>query len=805
MGKALRVIALGLVLVVVLAAITGGSVLWYVSRSLPMTRGNLELPELQAPVKVYRDAWGVPHIYAANEHDLFLAQGFITAQDRLFQMDLTRRLAAGRLSEVLGPEHLDSDRFFRTLGLRRTAEASVPLYTGAARTAAEAYTAGVNAYIDQAKRHGLLPWEFTLLRYKPEPWTLADSISITKYMAYDLSGHWAGQLFRYQLVEKVGQKRALELFPNYPADAATILSPPPSTLGLDDREVDRLLAFAPDSRLGSNSWVVSGNRTATGKPFLANDPHLTLQTPSVWYEVHLAAPRPYNVIGVNYPGVPGVLLGHNARIAWGATSLPADVQDLYVEQPNPSDPKKFRFKENWEDARVLRETIKVRGAAAQNLEVLITRHGPVISPLVTLNDPASKTMLSLRWTGLEPSAELEGILALNRAGDWDEFKAALARFDSPAYNWLYADVVGNIGYRASGKIPIRKADNAFLPLPGWTGEDEWQGLIPTAELPETYNPKAGYIATANNKVVGEDYKYNLTQEWAAPWRASRLVEQLHEARVVSQRAMVALQTDLTDVEARRYAAILLDACRQATGGKWSDLEADARTVVGEWDYVARADSPGAAIWNEWRVQLLQAIYQPSMGPVLFRRFLDAGSSELAFANLMETYLQGNPNAWLDPGKDSLRSLPRLAQDSFQRAAEIVAAKQTADMDGWRWGAAHRASFAHPLSHLPYLDRLLQPRSLPVGGDTVTVNATNYRLTAPFQVSSAATWRQVVDLADLSRSVDVLAPGEGSHVLSPYYLNQMQPWTDGTYHLQVFKEEDLKTSDLLNLLPVSTVT
>ena len=801
MRKALRFVALSLTGVVLLAAIAGGSALWFVSRSAPMTAGNLELKALEAPAKVYRDSWGIPHIDAQNEHDLFLAQGYVTAQDRLFQMDMSRRLASGRLSEVLGSTQIDSDRFFRTVGLQRAAEASLSQYSGATRAAAEAYAAGVNAYMNDAIRYHLLPWEFSVLHYKPEPWTVVDSLAILKYWAYDTSGHWAAQLFRYQLVEKVGQKRAVELFPAYPANATTIIDTlPPASSALDDSEVDHLLAFAPEANLGSNNWVVSGNKTATGKPFLANDPHLSLQTPAVWYEVQLSA-GPYDVIGVNFPGVPGVLLGHNARIAWGATTLGADAQDLYVEQPNPTDPHKFLYKEQWETAKVIPETIMIRGESSETLNVLVTRHGPVISPRIPREDFSPQLTFSLRWTGLDPSKELDGLLAIDRAANWDEFTAALANFSSPTENWLYADVAGNIGYRASGKIPARKADNALLPVPGWTGENEWQGFIPEKDLPESYNPKSGYIATANNKVTGSEYPYHITDEWATPWRATRLDNQLNNARSLTMTDLQGLQTDFTDLEAERYAALLLDACRQATGGKWTDLEADARTVLGEWDYVARPDSPGAAIWNEWRLQLLEEILRPAMGAPLFQRFLETGSPGSALENLLDGYLRGETSAWLDSGKDSMRSLPQLAEGSFRRAAELVSARQSTNIDAWHWGNAHQAQFAHPLARqLPYLKRILDRGCFPIGGDAATVNATNYSLTAPFNVTSTATWRQVVDLGDLSRSVDILAPGESSHLLSPYYLNALLPWLHGTYHPQLFYDEDVKVGALLNLLP-----
>lgn len=795
----LRIAGLTMVGVILLLSVGGASGYWYATRSLPMLEGNLVVPGLDQPAQVYRDRWGIPHILAHTEHDLFFVQGYVTAQDRLFAMDIARRKATGRLSEVFGPSDLESDRFYRTLGLQRVAEASLKLYSPEARAVGDAYAAGVNAYISAGIRYHLLPWEFAVLGYRPQPWTFTDSIAIARSMNFAESGHWGSQLFHYFLVQKLGEQRGVELFPNYPYRAPTILRDAHGTARLDDSEVSRLLAFVPPPSLGSNSWVVSGNRTVTGKPLLATDPHLMVQTPAVWHEVQLVLPGRYDVIGVTHPGVPGVMLGHNSHIAWGASNLNADVADLYVEKANPKDPAQFEYAGKFETARTEQETIGVKGRPPVTLDILSTRHGPIVSPLTPQDITTNGAAFSLRWTGFQPSADLEAILAIDRSQNWDEFREALTHLDAWSQNFVYADTAGNIGYRATGKIPVRVKATNGLPGAGWNGENEWDTYIPVAEMPELYNPKQGFVIAANNQVAAGNYPYHLSDEWAAPWRAIRINDLLSNAWMLSRSDMEALQNDTTDLEAKRYAALLLDACRQATGGKWSETVADARTALGEWDYVARPDSPGALVWNEFRVQLLRELFAPAMGASLYQLFLDTGTADQAMGNLLEAYLLDRKTAWLDAGSSSMRSLPQLAEQAFARTAEIVATAQGGNLDKWRWDRVHSVSFDHPLGTVQPWRKLLNRGPFPMGGDGATVDATNYQLGSTFAVTSTATWRQVVDLSDLAKSEDILAPGESGHVLSPYYLDQARAWLDGRYHPQVYREEDFKSLAPLNLV------
>ena len=427
-------ISFGLIVVVVVAFLV------WISGPLPQTKGEVKIPGLTALVEVSRDLEGVPHIKASNDHDLYLAQGFVTAQDRLFQMDLSRRQASGMLSEVVGEKALERDKFFRTFGLRRAAEASWAAYSEPAKAVLQSYAAGVNAFRAQAIAKGTLSIEFTLLGYQPREWTPVDSLAIGKYMAYDLGGHWAGQAFRSWLMSNVSQQKAFDLFPSYPETAPTIL--PPGEL---DLAVALAGAVVPSPFNGSNNWVVAGSKTSSGKPLLADDPHLGLASPSVWYQTVLEGPGQL-VSGVIFAGIPGIILGHNEKVAWGVTNTGPDVQDLYIEKRNPANPAQFEHNGAWEDAQVFEESIAVKGKPNVALKVFVTRHGPIITDLAKVT---KNTELALQWTALAPTRELEAILQLDRSSSWAEFEKGLELFEAPAQNFVFASVDGTIAFKAN--------------------------------------------------------------------------------------------------------------------------------------------------------------------------------------------------------------------------------------------------------------------------------------------------------------------------------------------------------------------
>ena len=535
-----------LAFIALLLAVVGGGLglRWRIRASLPTLDGDIPVPGLSARVEILRDARGVPHIYAQSMADALFAQGYATAQDRLWQMDLSRRKALGELSEIFGNRTLSADIESRTLGFPEVAASALADLPRDERRLLDAYTRGVNAFID-SHRHRL-PWEFLLLRYQPQRWRAIDSVAVALNLATALSQSWQTDLMREHVAAKLGQDLLPDVFPDRSAlDVPVAEFPPPAPRRADaggtglswnvfaagdirvpaaDRRwtqprADNPLWFA--AAVGSNNWVVSGAHTKSGKPLLANDPHLTHSVPSVWYMVHLHAPG-LNVTGVSLPGLPLVIIGHNEHIAWGMTNTGPDVQDLYIETFNPRDPRKYLHNGQWVDAEVRNEDIKVRNQRDYHLTVVVTRHGPIVS-----HDGGRE--LALQWTLLSPHAVELPFLSIDRASNWQEFTAALRDFKVPMQNCVYADTEGNIGFYAAGLVPIRKHGNGAVPVPGSTDDFDWTGFIPFDDLPHSFNPPSGIIATANGRIVPDNYPYFITAKWEAPFRTARIFQLLREA------------------------------------------------------------------------------------------------------------------------------------------------------------------------------------------------------------------------------------------------------------------------------------
>ncbi|MFW9996725.1 MAG: penicillin acylase family protein, partial [Candidatus Odinarchaeota archaeon] len=484
---------------------------------LPQIDGTLKLPGLESTVEVIRDKYGIPHIYARNEHDLFYAQGFVTAQDRFFQMELNRRTATGKLGEVFGDIALDTDRVSRTFGFARIGQEDWDNADEDLKAIFQAYSDGVNAFLEQGK----LPVEFSLLRYKPELWDPLDSAAFSRVMIWQLSHAWYGEIVRAKLVEAVGAERAAELEIHYPEKNPITL---PEGIEFNKLSAKGLIKQATgpflDQGKGSNTWTVSGEKSVTGKPFLCNDMHLQLMMPSLWYECHLSA-GDYNVTGVTLPGIPLVMVGHNASIAWGMTLSYMDIEDLFIEKMNPENPHQYEYHGEWVNAEVIEETIAVKGRDEPHIEeILMTKHGPVISEAIGY----SKEKLADCSMALRSNKAFKGWLLLNKTSSWNEFVEAMSCIDAPALNVSYADTAGNTGYWVSGKVPVRGKGDGSVPAPGWTGEYDWTGFIPFEEMPHALNPEKGFLVNTNHKIVPESYKHFLGNIWMNGYRARRIGE-----------------------------------------------------------------------------------------------------------------------------------------------------------------------------------------------------------------------------------------------------------------------------------------
>ncbi|MEK3854596.1 penicillin acylase family protein [Cytobacillus sp. FSL H8-0458] len=750
----------------------------FLSRSMPKTDWEIRIGSISKEVMVNRDGSGVPHILAANERDLFIAQGYVQAQDRLFQMDLSRRQASGRLSEVIGEATVGNDKYFRTLGLRRAAEASYEAYSPEAKQILGWFAEGVNLYIKEVKENGKMPVEFSILGYEPEEWSPVDSLTIGKYMAYDLGGHWESQAFRYYLLQHFPEDKAYELFPSYPEEA-------PYIIGKNNLNIEESFAsvITPPEFNGSNNWVAAGTKTASGKPILADDPHLSLSTPSIWYQMHLESPE-MNVSGVIFAGTPGIILGHNKDIAWGVTNTGPDVQDLYIEKRNPSNINEFLFNEKWEKAEVIEEPIKVKGKEPISYKVTITRHGPVISEFA--GDSGKDNVLSLQWTALQPSKELEAILKMNKSSDWNQFEQALELFHTPAQNFVFASPDGTIAYKANGKIPIRKKGDGLLPVPGWSDEYEWKGYIPYDQLPKTINPEEGYISTANNRVIGDSYPYHISHDWAQPYRQMRIQEFLNSKDNLTPEDMMALQMDQKNLQAKEFIPMFLHEMKEPS----SVLEKEALSILSNWDYNDSKDEAAPLIFNLWMKSISDILFEDQISPQMRKLF--KGQKQAVDA-LLRTAANGKEGIWIEEKGGLQEILSQSLSTAVQEAEDL----QGSSPSKWKWGNYHQLAFSHPLSSVKPLNYLFNRQGrIPVGGSSVTVQAAAHKDDGT--VNHGGSWRFVIDTQNMNTAYHLVGPGQSGHPLSQWYHDQMNDWAEGNYHKTALTEE--KTRHTLLLKP-----
>ncbi len=784
-----------------LAGLTAGTYYLLTRRPLPQKSGTLNLQGLHETVEVISDTYGVAHIYAQNEDDLYFAQGFVHAQERLWQMELNRRLGSGRLAEIFGEVALETDRFCRRLGLHRSAASEVPRLAEHTRRMLDAYALGVNTFI--AQNGSKLPVEFTLLRFQPEPWQPQDSIQWAKMMGWNLGGNWETEITRAQLVAKLGAERASQLEAGYDPNHPLITPPGVEYNGINlglREQYEQIKELSGFGMLGaSNNWVVDGTMSATGMPILCNDPHLGQAAPSIWYECHLVA-GDIDVVGVSFPGTPGVVIGHNQSIAWGVTNAISDVQDLYIEKFNPENPNQYEHNGTWEDAVLIREEIKVKDQMLPVIEkVRVTRHGPILTNL-SQNSGAANTQelpLALRWVGLEQCTILSSIGKLNRATNWEEFRNALRDWDVPPQNFVYADCEGNIGYVMAGAIPVRNKGQALLPSPGWSDEYEWTGLIPFDELPQTFNPEQHFIATANNRVVDDSYPYYITHEWLNGYRAQRIRDLLTSKGKLTLADMAEIQGDQYSLPAAELVPYILKL-----EGK-TPLEKAALEILQTWDCVLAPESIAASIYARFFSKLENIVLNAVLGEdeALKRSYLGVGTTILAASNgyasrnkpLVIRLLKEHNDGWfsnsvIPNGPSSWDAAVKLA---FQAAIDELRDRLGANILGWKYGALHKMTYSHPLGMVKPLERFFNRGPFPCGGDIDTVNMGASLPSDPETVITVPSFRQIVDLADLTRSLSIHAPGQSGHPASKHYDDFIKLWTKLEYHPMLFTRKEIE--------------
>ncbi|MES2070000.1 MAG: penicillin acylase family protein [Pseudomonadota bacterium] len=793
-----------------LLALLAAVLLWYRQASQPQLSGEIRLPGLTAAVQIVRDAEAVPHIYAKSEADAYFALGYVHAQDRLWQLELNRRIPAGRMAEILGPSALGTDRFLRTLGVRRNAEQILQNLSPETRAALDAYSKGINAYL--AGRSGPLPPEFLITQAPaPEPWQPVDSIGWQTMMAWDLGGNWTQELLRMRLSQRLSLEQINQFIPPYPGDA--VLATQDYTqlykkLAGTGAQLAAVKAIAPPSYvegMGSNNWVVAGSLSETGKPLLANDPHLGLSAPALWYFAHLSAPG-LNVIGATLPGLPGVVLGRNEQIAWGFTNTGPDVQDLFIERLNPDNAAQYQTPQGWDSFKTRTEVIRVKGQPDVSLTVRESRHGPIITGAVPLADKAPvdarQYAIAFAWTALRADdLTLQSAFKLNKAHDWASFLEAARDFASPQQNMVYADIAGNIGFVAPGRIPLRKPGNdlhGLAPALGWDARYDWDGFIPFAALPQQYNPASQQVVTANQKIVGDDYPYFLTSEWALPYRAQRITGLLGGRQLHSLDSFAAIQKDHVSLAAQELLPVLLTTTPR------SDRDKLALGLLAKWDGSMDAARPEGLIFNAWVREASRLMFADVLGPALMQDYWEQRNVHAPLVAALKN--AGARQNWCSKnGPVPARNCAEILGQSLASSLDKLQKVYGSDITAWQWGTAHMARSEHrPFGKVPLLARLFDIR-VPSSGDTFTVNVGRHNLrdeAEPFTSRHAASLRAIYDLSNLENSRFMHSTGQSGNPLSPWYRNYAGRWAQVEYLPMQMKREVVEKGNIgvLTLVP-----
>ena len=752
---------------VVIVIVVGGAAGYaWLRTGLPTYDGVVHLTGLEAPVQVIHDRHAVPHIFAANEDDAYFTLGYLHAANRLYQMEVQRLIAAGRVAEVVGDSGLRLDRFMRLLGLYSLAEASVGTLPDDVLRAVTSYTAGVNAWLEH--HGGALPPEFYLMRHRPEPWRPADSLVWGRMIALQLSGNFRTELLRAEIAEQVGPDRLAALFPEIGAPPVTLAGHLP---GADAAALTAAIpSLGPQS--ASNLWVVSGEASATGSPILANDPHLGLLTPILWYLARIETPS-LSIAGATVPGVPFMVLGHNKTIAWGLTTTGTDVQDLFIERLDPENPDHYLTPEGSEPFRVREEVIAVRGDDDVTLTVRETRNGPVISDI--LKEAADLThdgeVVTLAYAALTPEdINAEAVFRRNRARDWAGFLEAMRNWRAPQQNVAYADASGNIGLIVPGDIPIRRSGDGSQPVPGWTGAYDWVGYIPFRELPQTYNPASGRLVNANNAVVGPDYPHFIGYAYEEAYRAARLEDMLDETAPHSVDDAQNLMLDDVSLAARDLLPLMLTV--QVDTAR----EADALARLRRWDHSMDRERSEPLVFSMWLRELNRQLYADELGDAFGSYW---GERPKVVRSMLET-----ESAWCDRvDTEAVEDCQQILADSLTAALDKLEDRYGSDIDTWRWGQAHAAPLRHQiLSRIPLVSSLVD-LSIETDGSDFTINRGGSRISDerhPFHNVHGAGYRAIYDLSNLANSRFMIVTGQSGHALSPHYGDMVQRWRDGEF-------------------------
>ncbi len=829
MKKILKIVGISLVVLVVVVAIWLSIYKQIIRQAEPQYSGTLQLGGLQDSVSVVYDKYAVPHITAANQHDLFYAAGYVCASERMWQMEITRLASQGRLSEVLGKDALETDKLLRTIGFYQLAKEITQSLPDSERAIIQAYADGVNTYIQKNKDN--LPAEYRLLNFSPEPWTVENSIGYVRLMAWELNVAWHLDVVLGAIVDRVGETKGQAAFPHYPDSGPFNI---PNTEGRfaegllpflhADYQLRQILGIG-SAHIGSNNWVVDGNHSVSGKPIIANDPHLGFTQPSKWYEMHLKAPG-IDVAGVTLPGMPSVVIGHNEHIAWAFTNVMADDADFFIETIDPGNPYLYRYNGQWVGMDRRTEIIKVRNAKPDTLIVRITKHGPIVSDVHPLGKYKKGHVISMRWTGQEISDEFGALLKINTAKNWHQFSQGVGEFHVPGQNMLYADTEGNIGYRPAVMIPIRNKGNGIVPVPGDVSTYEWSGFVKPLELPYLYNPEEGFIATANNKVINDSrFKYHISNLYEPPARIERIRALLKSKKEHSVQDFAKYQMDYQTPHAQDVTPYFLHAFANAEVN--DPYLSEAIQHLRKWDYTMGKNSIAASIFNVAFLRLIYDTYHDELGDTLLYQYADLANAPIR--NI--TWLLGRPyNSWWDDVEtNGIETRDTILQLALREAVDWLKSHHGRSMINWQWGNLHQVVFPHLIGEASGLANAffgfnVGPYKIGGSGTTVNSGAYNYPTALkaltdlnvnekpvniqipehPFRNILGPSMRQITDLANIDNAQSVIYSGQSGHSFDPHYDDQTPLWLHGKYHPLPISDKGVAAIavDTLQLIPVT---
>jgi penicillin amidase len=806
----------------VLIIFTGIMITGYllIMRSQPQVKGEIRLRGISSEIRIIRDSYGVPHIFAANEEDLMFAAGFVQAQDRLWQMDLLRRVSEGRLSEIFGSVTLQADKSLRSIGFTRVAQAITDSMDASTRNLLQRYADGVNAFIRENRDN--YPIEFVLLDFSPKDWRVEHSVAVSRVMAWQLSMGWYVDVAYDKILDSVSYQKLQDIFPRYPENAPVVVKEHPPGYRTDTNKTaiksfgqteftrrttgaGNLLNDFVSSNLmvkeiignrgfaiGSNNWVVSGSKSESGKPLLANDPHLGHGVPSTWYEMQLSGGG-WDVTGFALPGSPFIVIGNNRAIAWGVTAVMTDDADFYKERINDT---AYYLDGQWTKLKWIREEIAIKDSLPVIFDIPFTHRGPIVNSMYDLAQ-GQTTAVSARWLGHEPSGEVTAFRKLNQAKNWEDFRSALRSFKVPGLNVVYADVEGHIGYQCMSGIPIRKSGNGISVLDGTNSQNDWSGEVPFESLPFSYDPPENYLASANNKIVGEWFPFFVTNYWEHPSRIERIDQFLQSKNKFSIHDFKNLQNDLYSFHAAEVVPFILEACAKDSFFSYLSVKEapnypyhESYLFLKHWDLNMNTDSRGAAIFNVFFQHLLNHLYKDEMGETIFESFIKLSNIP---ARITTQLLNNRSSSWWD----NIRTVETEDRDQIIRfalkdAVDFLKERLGKEPGGWTWGKLHSVTFEHPIGKQKPLNYLFNVGPYKIGGNTTTVNNTEYHYSdTQFRVLLGPSMRRLIDMNDPAHPLTVLTLGQSGQPYNEHYLDQTHLWLEGLYKTFSMNENELK--------------